>query len=127
GALVHLRVAQSAADLHRQAQVARYRAPREQQVALRHIAAVSAPSVDALAADQYLSAFSRQKLVYQAENCGFSAAGRPDYRNELAFVDMEGQPVNDVEILAVVLEHDILELEHAHIAPFHAMSQNMAS
>ena len=40
---------------------------------------------------------------------------------------MEGKSVDDVEILAVVLEHDILELEHAHIASFHAISQNIAS
>ena len=127
GAPVHLCAAQAAADFHGQAQIARHRAPREQQIALRHIAAVAAPPVNALAADQDLAAFARQQLIGQAENRGFAAAGRADHGHKLARIDMEGQPVDDIEILAVILENDIPELEHAHIASFHAMSQNIAS
>ena len=76
--LVHLRAGNAAANFHRQTQVFVHRAPRKQQVALRHVAAVAAPSVDALAVHQNFTALARQKLVGQAENRGFAAAGRPD-------------------------------------------------
>ena len=42
--LVHLRAGNAAANLHRHTQVFVHRAPRKQQVALRHVAAVAAPS-----------------------------------------------------------------------------------
>ena len=117
GAPHHIRAANTAANLHGKAQVIPHIAPWKQQVALRHVTTVTAPPVDLFATDENLARFFGQQLIRQAENGRLAAAGRADDRHELAFFDVERQPVDDIEILGVILEYDVLKLEHRLTSP----------
>ena len=73
---------------------------------------LAAPPVDALSADQNLPRLACQKLTHQPEDRGLAAAGRPDHRNEFSFFNLKRQAVDNIEILAVVLENNLLKFQH---------------
>ena len=122
-----LLLAQLAADLHGQRQVFAHAAPGKEQILLGHVAAVLLLVGDGLAVHADGSLLRLQEAVGHAEDGALAAAAHAQDAVEGAGLHVEGQLVDDVEVLAGVLVGHVVKGEHTHTRMSQAMSQKPSS
>ena len=102
-------------------------APGQQQILLRHVAAVPLPAADGRAVHPNGAGLGLEQAVGQAEDGAFAAAADPEDAMKGARRDPKGEAVDDVEVLGRVLIGDGIKFQHGYGSRFQAMSQKPSS